>query len=384
MLFHDRGKELHVRVRYAGWLVFTVLYTACTDVMPTAPKSPPSSARRTIDPIGSPIQIYGAWHCGNDYCTWGSVRDMTDFDKMNHWLIDRGDSRPSVNLVVLSFVHPYRLLQKTTDGQTLNGVPRGMTASVVNYFKSHGVRVMLAIGGITYVSAWNQALAENATQLGLNAAEVANSLGVGIEIDYEEDRTPDTVHLQQFIDAYRSINPYDATGANPAARLTIDLAAGDRWLIGLATKATADWLRADVPVLDYANAMVPSKQPTASAATANWQEHIDGKPQYATPILPLAPAKLTGAVYIADGSKVLPECNNYLKSLQSATRSFVQGVMPNGAGTTSGMLGYMSWAAERPSSRGIGTVPPNTCEKGAGGGAAAMNVPIPMPALRAQ
>src|SRR5690348_11172397 len=99
MLFHDRGKELHVRVRYAGWLIFTILYTACTDVMPTAPKSPSSSARRTIDPIGSPVQIYGAWHCGSDYCTWGSVRDMTDFDKMNHWLIDRGDGRPSVNLV---------------------------------------------------------------------------------------------------------------------------------------------------------------------------------------------------------------------------------------------------------------------------------------------
>ena len=28
---------------------------------------------------------------------------MTDFDKMNHWLVDRGDARPSVNVVVLSF-----------------------------------------------------------------------------------------------------------------------------------------------------------------------------------------------------------------------------------------------------------------------------------------
>ena len=26
------------------------------------------------------VQVYGAWHCGNDYCTWGTVRDMTDFD----------------------------------------------------------------------------------------------------------------------------------------------------------------------------------------------------------------------------------------------------------------------------------------------------------------
>jgi hypothetical protein len=32
------------------------------------------------------------------------LRDMTDFDHNNHWLIDRGDGRPSVNLVILSFV----------------------------------------------------------------------------------------------------------------------------------------------------------------------------------------------------------------------------------------------------------------------------------------
>jgi hypothetical protein len=371
-------------VRYIGWLIFAALWTACSDVAPTGLKSPSATARHAIDPIGSPIQIYGSWHCGNDYCTWGAQRDMTDFDKMNHWLVDRGDGRPSVNVVVLSFVHPYRLLKKTTDAQTLNGIPRGMTPAVVNYFTSHGVRVMLSIGGITYVSAWNQALAENATQLGLNAAEVANTLGVGIEIDYEEDRAPDTAHLQQFINAYRSVNAYDVTGGNAAARLTIDLAAGDRWLIGLTTQATADWLRTDTPVLDYANAMVPSKQPTASAATANWQEHIDGKPQFGAPILPLAPSKLTGAVYIADGGKALPECANYSKSLQSATRSFVRGVTPNGAGLTPGMLGYMFWAAERPSTRGIGTVPPNSCENGAGAGATALNIQVPMPALRVQ
>jgi len=373
-----------VRTRTIRWLILPVLWTACTDGGPTGLKSPPTAARHAIDPIGSPIQIYCSWHCGNDYCTWGSVRDMTDFDRMNHWLIDRGDSRPSVNVVVLSFVQPYKLLEKTTDAQTLNGIPRGMTPAVVDYFKSHGVRVMLAIGGITYVSAWNQALAQNATQLGLNAAEVANSLGVGIEIDYEENSTPDTAHLQAFIDAYRSVNPYDATGASHPARLTIDLAAGDRWLIDLTTKATADWLRTDRPVLDYANAMVPSKQPTPTAATANWQEHIDGKPQYGQQILPLAPSKFTGGVYIANGSKPLPECVNYSKSLQSSTRSFVQGVEPNGAGVTPGMLGYMFWAAERPSSRGIGTVPPNACENGTGAGATALGIQMPMGALRGQ
>jgi len=383
-VYHLVARSFSVRVRYTGWLILAVVATACTDTGPTGLKSPPSAPRYTIDPIGSPIQIYGSWHCGNDYCTWGAERDLTEFDRMNHWLIDRGDGRPSVNVVVLSFVHPYRLLKKTNDAQTLNGIPRGMTPAIVNYFKSHGIRVMLSIGGITYVSAWNQALAENATQLGLNAAEAANALGVGMEIDYEESSAPDTTHMQAFIDAYRSVNPYDVTGLSHPARLTIDLAAGDRWLIGLTTKATADWLRTDRPVLDYANAMVPSKQPSVSAATASWQEHVDGKPQYGTPILPLAPSKFTGGIYIAAGAKPLPECVNFPKSLQSSTRSFVQGVIPNGAGVTPGMLGYMFWAAERPSSRGIGTVPPNTCEKGAGAGATALNIPIPLAALRPQ
>src|SRR5713101_708270 len=78
------------------------------------------------------IQIYGAWHCGNDYCTWSSVRDMTDFDTKNHWLIDRGNSQPpSVNYVVLSFVHPLRLLNKTNDAGTSLGIPIGMTQAVV-------------------------------------------------------------------------------------------------------------------------------------------------------------------------------------------------------------------------------------------------------------
>ena len=207
----------------------------------------------------TPIQIYGAWHCGNDACTWGSVRNMTDFDTKNHWMIDRGDGVPSVNLVILSFVNPLKLLNQTNDAQTVNGVPIGINAQIVSYFTSHNIRVMLSIGGITFVTDWNTALSTNPTQLGLNAAAVAKSLGVGIEIDYEENTTPNLTGLQSFITAYRSQLPYDATGANPAARLTIDVGAGDRFLIDLDRKATSDWLNTSNPVLDYANAMVPSK-----------------------------------------------------------------------------------------------------------------------------
>jgi hypothetical protein len=356
-------------------LLVSLLLVPVTPLIPRTPLMPAATA-------ATPPQIYGSWHCGDDACVWGRVRDLAEFDGKNHWLIDRGDGRPSVNLVVLSFVHPLRLLRGTTDVTTLDGVPRGMTPEIVGYFKSRGIRVMLSVGGITYTDAWNQALAENATQLGLQAARVAQRLGVGIEIDYEENGEADLTGLQAFIDAYRGVLPYDAGGADHAARLTIDVAAGDRWLIDINRKATADWLRTDAPVLDYANAMVPARQPSASSAIANWREHVDGKPQYSPPVPPLAPARFTGGLYIAEGNRVLPECNDFGASLQSSTGQFVQSVAPNGAGTTAGMLGYMFWAAERPSARGIGTAPPNTCEGGVGVGAATYQIPIPMPPLR--
>jgi hypothetical protein len=358
------------------WRPLGVLLTLAMLLMPGA--SLPDSAS-----AATPVDVYGAWLCSNDECTWGSVRDMTDFDTNNHWLIDRGNGSPSVNLVVLAFVNPLKLLQRTNDQQTANGVPVGMTSAIVGYFTSRGVRVMLAIGGITFVSDWDTALGTNPTQLGLNAAAVATSLGAGMEIDYEQNTSPNLAGLQSFIDAYRSQIPYDATGVNPAARLTIDLGAGDRFLIDIARKATTDWLTPSLPVLDYANALVPSKQPTsASAAESNWQQHVTGEPQFAPPIPPLAPAKFTGSLFIAGLSKVEPECTTFASSLEKSTGSFVQSVAPAGSGTTPGMLGYMFWAAERPSLHGTTTTPPNTCQGGVGAGATAYGISIPMTALR--
>src|SRR5262245_66648571 len=92
------------------------------------------------------ISVYGAWHCGSEFCSWASVRNMTDFDNKNHWLIDRGNGSPSVNLVVLSFVQPLKLLNKTNDAGNTLGVPSGMNQAVVDYFKTRGIRVQLSIG----------------------------------------------------------------------------------------------------------------------------------------------------------------------------------------------------------------------------------------------
>src|SRR6185312_6424741 len=230
-----------------------------------------------------------------------------------------------------------------------------------------------------------QALSTNPTQLGLNAAALAKSLGVGIEIDYENSSSPNLTGLQSFVTAYRSQLAYDPTGANPAARLTIDLGAGDRYLTDLSRYATANWLNDSSPVLDYANAMVPNKQPSsASSAEANWQEHITGKANYAPPVPPLAPNRLTGSLYIVTGQNPAPECTNFSASLEDSTGNWVQTVAPDGAGTTSGVLGYMFWAAECPSTRNVCTTPPNSCEGGVGVGGATYTIPIPMPALRQQ
>jgi hypothetical protein len=327
---------------------------------------------------GASFQVYGAWHCSHDSCTWRTVRDMTDFDAKNHWMIDRGDGSglPSVNLVVLSFVQPTKLLNLTSDSQTVNGIPIGMNSAIVNYFKAHNVRVMLSVGGANHVSDWDQALSTNAMQLGINAANTAMAMGVGIEIDYENDSNPNLAGMQEFINAFRSILPYDPTGANAAARLTIDVGAGDQYLIALCRKATSDWLTGSNPALDYANATVPNGQPAASDVETNWQQHVNGKANYNPPILPLAPARFTGAVRLVLGAVPQPECNNFSGSLQNSTGVFAQTLTPNGSGATPGMIGYMFWGAEAQA--------PATCEGGVGVGAKNYNIPIPMPPLRQQ
>src|SRR6185436_9406512 len=183
---------------------------------------------------------------------------------------------------------------------------------------------------------------------------------------------------------YRLQLPYDPTGTNHAARLTIDVAAGDRWLIALNRYATEKWLATSNQdpnlALDYANAMVSG---TSSGSPTDWQEHIDGKPQYSPPVLPLAPAKFTGGLYLKGN---IANCNNFASSEQKADSHYVQTVAPNGAGTTRGMLGFMFWAAEYPSARRgyTATIPPNTCEFGMGTAATTFSIPIPMPQLRQQ
>ena len=235
----------------------------------------------------TPMQIYGVWHCYTDGCGWLSVPNMTTFDTDNHWIIDRGNGSPSVNVVVLSFVNPVDLMNLTNNSTTTNGIPIGMNTAVVNYFQSKGVRVMFSIGGIRFVKNWDKALSSNPTQLGINAANAAKQFNVGMEIDYEKSSNPNLTGLQEFITAYRSVIPYDPTGNNFAARLTIDLGNDDAYLQALSAYATTHWLSTSTPVLDYANAMVASQKTTVAALETGWSAHVDG----VTGVPPLAPCQ---------------------------------------------------------------------------------------------
>jgi hypothetical protein len=327
------------------------------------------------------ISVYGAWHCYTDGCSWASVPNMTTFDTDNRWMIDRemnGTYLPSVNLVVLSFVQPVKLMNLTNDSGDINGIPIGMNTAVVNYFESRGVRVMMSIGGASYRKDWDKALSSNPTQLGTNAANAAKQFNVGMEVDYENSSSPNLAGLQAFVTAYRSVIPYDPAGANYAARLTIDLGDGDTYLTKLANNAVTNWLQTGAPVLDYANAMVGSQKTSVSTLETGWQQHVDG---LSGSVPPMAPAKLTGSLWLIGGQ---PNCDNFSNSDQNTAASFVENLAPAGAGTTTGMLGYMFWAAGCQGNGTGCTFPPNTCQGGMGGAATAFNIPIPMLALRQQ
>lgn len=325
----------------------------------------------------TPIQIYGVWHCYSDGCNWFSVPNMTTFDTDNHWIIDRGNGSPAVNLVVLSFVNPVDLMNLASSSTTANGVPIGMNSAVVDYFESKGVRVMFSIGGIRFVKDWDKALSTNPTQLGINAANTAKKFNVGIEIDYEKSSNPNLTGLQEFITAYRSVLPYDSTGNNYPARLTLDLGNDDLYLQPLSAYATANWLNTSNPVLDYANAMVASQKATVSTLESGWAQHVNGT----SSVQPLAPAKLTASLWLIGGQ---PNCATFGSSEQKAAANFVETIPPHGAGTTPGMLGLMFWAAGC-QGQGTGcTFPPTTCEGGMGVAATTFNIPTPMPPLRLQ
>jgi len=184
----------------------------------------------------------------------------------------------------------------TTDAGNDNGLPSGMTANAVEFFTSRGITVVFSVGGYTYTSYWDQALATDPVSLGRNAANAALQYGVAIEIDYENDNANIT-GLQIFVQTFRSIVPFNASRPT----LTMDVGAGTTYLGSLATLANTfisnnqiDWMTAEVGSVPYVSLADGSQY---------WIEHL----QAGTP-----GNRLVISHYSCDGSSL---CTNFTGTL---------------------------------------------------------------------
>jgi len=238
-------------------------------------------------------KIYSLWYCGDDACLWASEPKLNS----TAWILNRGDGKPTANIVIFSFINPYSLMQ------SVDGIPKGFTQNAVNFFKDKGLYVIFSIGGESYSSDWDRALSTNAAQLARNAAAVANKFGVGFEIDYETDSSGSLNNLDTFVKTYRSIIPYQAGDTpSPPSILTADLGAGTGYLSALSAKASS-WVGSP-PLVNWLNAMV-SGDPNGDN-TQYWQQHLDGANWANIP--PLDSKFLVGCLYASSGAS---DCSSY-------------------------------------------------------------------------
>jgi len=257
-----------------------------------------------------PSKLYGLWFCGDDACNWAVEPDLTKAA----WITNRGDGKPTFNTLIISFLDPLALLQKTNNGQFVNGVPKGITKRVVQFFQSAGINVMLSIGGEEFSSdgKWASALNDPVT-LAKNAATVSQTFGVGIEIDYENDDSAHSAALSQFVQTYRSIIPQNG---NPSNFLTVDMGAGTGYLTGVSLLAS-QWLNASK--INWANAMVTgSPYGSLNDAAMYWQQHLDGVNWAGIP--PMAPSTLVVSLYSSSGS---PNCHSFQGTVLQAALGWV-------------------------------------------------------------
>jgi len=253
-----------------------------------------SLAHLSLSALPSLGKIYGLWYCGDDACLWEKEPKLDS----SAWILNRGDGKPTANVVIFSFINPYSLMQN------VNGIPAGFTQNAVNYFKDKGIYVIFSIGGASYSGDWDRALAANPTQLAKNAATIANKFAVGIEIDYETDSGSSIEQLDTFVKVYRQQIAYQAGDTpSPPSILTVDLGAGTGFLTSLSAKA-AGWLNASTPLINWANAMV--------AGDANgdnsqyWEQHLNGASWANIP--PMNPHQLVGCLYASSGATA---CQTY-------------------------------------------------------------------------
>lgn len=247
--------------------------------------------------LASAGPIYGAWHCGPGDCEWASVPTN---DSMG-WLLNRGDGKPTVNVLSLAFLNPVKVLNNG-----VKGVPPGMTKSFINDLRSRGISVYMSIGGASWVSEWETALSDP-QKLATNAVAIAREYNVGIEIDYEGEKA--VPQLNAFVKAFSS--------QGPGISLTTDVDSDNGWIVAV-DKAAVDWVKAGSA--ETLNAMVDDKPfPSPSVAEGQWINHLHGT----SDVPALSGRNLTVALYAGD-----PDVGGVTKNCQQYAGSVLEGIIP--------------------------------------------------------
>jgi len=281
-------------LKLSALFVFALLFFAWTHV---------TDARKKISYAPNDLsKVYAVWYCGDDQCTWASQPNLSNMD----WILNRGDGKPTANLVIFSFVNPMSLLQP-------NGIPAGFTQDAVNFFTSQGIGVLFSIGGASYTPLWDQALAQNPTALAQNAAAISKQYGVGFEIDYENENSVSIAALDVFVKTYRQEIPF---GWNAENLLNVDVGAGTGYLTSV-SKAAGSWISQGL--VNWENAMVTGSPYTnLSDATQYWEQHLNGA-NWAN-ISALPGNELVVSLYSSDGSN---NCNSYSGTVLEGTVGWV-------------------------------------------------------------
>lgn len=209
--------------------------------------------------VSFPQKMSGPWYYISDGKT-----NSHPFANTPSWMFNAG------NTISLSFLNPSDLVDVNS-----SPVPQ-VYNSTASLFKSRGKTVFFSIGGEAYGQNWGWL--SNPTQTNLAAtrcARIAQSLGVGIEIDYEGGANPVT-GLTNFVKAFRAVCPVGE------CMLSMDLygSPGGQWWQTDVIKAILPpngkpgQKHSDGNHLDFVNVMVIDGQPVSSAMTY-WKQWVN-------------------------------------------------------------------------------------------------------------
>ena len=302
----------------------------------------------------------------------GTARDIAEFDAKNHWLIDRGDGRalgqpgrPQLRQPAAAAQPDHRrddaqrrAARHDPGHRQLLHEPRHPRHALD---RRHHLRRRLEPGA---GAERDPARAQRRRRSQASSASASRSTT-------RRTRSPNLAGLQAFIDAYRSVHPVRRRPARPGG--AADHRPGGRGPLAdrrHTARPPPTGCAPTRPVLDYANAMVPARQPSAqrradatgrstSTASRSTRRRSRRWRRRSSPAACTSP-RAAGPARVHQLRQLAAEADR---------RRSCRRVAPNGAGTHARACSATCSGPRSALDARRHTTPPNTCEGGVGAGA---------------